>query len=166
MDMHTQKPIIWAAGEGDRRSFAGGGVHVWKLKAEDTDGAFFMFEDTMTKGKTTPLHAHPEADETTYVLEGEILVKTDGKDTLVGAGGLVFTPKGTPHAFVVVSETARLLSLQTPGVGQSFYYNASDAAASDDDDILDIPRLQATAQDNPRAINMLGPPPFEAASIS
>ena len=165
--MSTQKPIIWAAGEGDKRSFAGGGVHVWKLKSEDTDGAFFMFEDTMTKGKTTPLHVHPEADETTYVLEGEILVQVDGKETLIGAGGLSFTPKGTPHAFVVVSETARLLAWQTPGVGQEFYYGASDAAASQDDDVLDIPRLQASAQDNPRAITMLGPPPlFETTSVS
>ncbi len=164
--MTAQKPIIWQAGEGDKRSFAGGGVHVWKLKAEDTDGAFFMFEDTMTKGKTTPLHVHPEADETTYVLEGEILVQVDGKETLVGAGGLSFTPKGTPHAFIVVSETARLLAWQTPGVGQAFYYDASDAAASDDDDNLDIPRLQANAQDKPHAITMLGPPPFENASVS
>src|SRR5262249_30654938 len=54
-------PIVRNAGEGDRQSFAGGGLHLWKLLAEDTDGAFFLFEDTMVRDKTTPLHLHPEA---------------------------------------------------------------------------------------------------------
>ena len=97
--MHAPVPIIRANGEGDKRSFLGGGLHTWKLMAEDTDGAFFMFEDVMAQGKTTPLHRHPEADETVYILEGEILVNVDGKETRVGAGGMTFTPKGVPHAF-------------------------------------------------------------------
>ena len=118
-------------GEGDKRSFFGGGVHTWKLLAEDTDGAFFLFEDTMAQGKTTPLHLHPDADETVYVLEGEILVTVDGKRERVGAGGMTFTPRGTPHAFLVLSDTARLLTLQTPGFGQAFYRGASEALADD-----------------------------------
>ena len=31
-----------------------------------------------TQGKMTPLHTHPESDETMYVLEGEILMHLDG----------------------------------------------------------------------------------------
>ena len=56
-------PIVRNAGEGDMQLFAGGGLHIWKLLAEDTGGAFFLFEDTMVKDKTTPLHLHPEAHE-------------------------------------------------------------------------------------------------------
>ena len=161
--MSTPVPIIRAAGEGDKQSFAGGGLHTWKLLAEDTGGAFFLFEDVMTQGKCTPLHRHPEADETVYVLEGEILVQIDGMETHVGAGGLTFTPKGTPHAFLVVSETARLLAMQAPGIGQAFYRGASDPATSDASDAVDMPRLQASAKDNPRGIAILGPPPFATA---
>ena len=119
-------PIIRRAGAGDQQSFAGGGVHTWKLLAEDTGGAFFVFEDVMTEGKLTPLHCHPEADETVYVLDGEILVQIDGVQTPVAAGGMTFTPRGTPHAFLVVSETARILTMQAPGIGQAFYRDASD----------------------------------------
>ena len=72
--MTTPLPIVRAPGEGDQRSFLGGGLHTWKLLAEDTAGAFFLMEDEMTQGKVTPLHRHPEADETVYVLEGEIVV--------------------------------------------------------------------------------------------
>src|SRR6266404_5615367 len=113
--MNARVPIIWAAGEGEKQSFLGGGLHTWKLQAEDTGGAFFLFEDVMVRGKTTPLHRHPEADEMTYILEGEVIVKVDGKETRVGAGGMSFVPKGVPHAFLVVSESARLLSLHSPG---------------------------------------------------
>ena len=126
--MSTPVPIIRADGDGDKQAFRGGGVHTWKLLAEDTDGAFFLFEDVMTKGKCTPLHHHPEAAEMVYVLEGEILVNVDGVETRVGAGGMTFTPKGVPHAFLVLSDVARTLSMQTPAIGQDFYRDASEPA--------------------------------------
>src|SRR5947207_14793371 len=130
--MSTRSPIILAAGEGDKQSFMGGGLHTWKLQAEQTDGAFFLFEDVMVKGKTTPLHRHPEADEVTYVLEGEVIVNHDGKETRIGAGGMAFVPKGVPHAFLVVSESARLLNLHSPAAkSQAFYLGASDPATDD-----------------------------------
>ena len=65
-------PIVRNAGEGDKQLFSGGGLHIWKLLAEDTGGAFFLFEDTMVKDKMTPLHLHPEAHEITYVIDGKI----------------------------------------------------------------------------------------------
>jgi quercetin dioxygenase-like cupin family protein len=163
--MTSPGPIVRAAGEGDKQSFAGGGLHTWKLLAEDTGGAFFLFEDEMTEGKCTPLHRHPEADETTYVLEGEILIQIDGVETNVRAGGMTFTPKGVPHAFLVVSKTARLLAMQSPGIGQAFYRDASDPATSDASDAIDMLRLQASARDNPSGIAILGPPPFASANV-
>jgi quercetin dioxygenase-like cupin family protein len=161
--MKPRDPIVLAAGEGDKQSFLGGGLHTWKLRAEDTDGAFFLFEDTMAQGKTTPLHCHPEADEMTYVLEGEIVVNVDGRETRVGAGGMSFVPRGVPHAFLVVSDGARLLSLHSPATAsQAFYRGASQPAADDTRDTVDIARLRAAANENPRGIELLGPPPFEA----
>ena len=153
-------PIIRDAGEGEKRSFLGGGLHTWKLTTEDTGGAYFMFEDVLSQAKTTPLHRHPEADEMVYVLDGEILVNIDGIERRVSAGGMTFTPKGVPHAFIVVSDSARLLTMQTPGIGQGFYRGASEPATDDSSDTVDIARLQATARENPRGVELLGPPPF------
>ena len=163
--MNAPVPIIQAPGEGDKQAFRGGGLHTWKLLAEDTGGAFFLFEDVMTKGKCTPLHQHPEAAEMVYVLEGEILLNVDGVETHVGAGGMSFTPKGIPHAFLVLSDVARVLSMQTPAVGQDFYRGASEPAVEGAADIVDIERLQASAKDNPRGVQFLGPPPFESLSV-
>lgn len=164
-DMTSLVPIVRNAGEGDKRSFAGGGLHLWKLLAEETGGAFFLFEDTMLRDKMTPLHLHPEAHELTYVIDGEIELEADGVRQRVRSGGVSFVPKGVAHAFVVVSAEARLIAIQTPGaVGQSFYRGASDPATDDNADTLDLARLQATAADNPRGITILGPPPFASAS--
>ena len=52
--MNHRVPIIWAAGEGEKQSFLGGGLHTWKLLAEDTGGAFFLFEDVDGRGARPP----------------------------------------------------------------------------------------------------------------
>lgn len=154
-------PIVRNAGEGDKRSFFGGGLHTWKLLAEETDDAFFLFEDTMVKDKTTPLHVHPEATEMTYVIDGEIEIQVDGVRSRVRSGGMSLVPKGVAHAFIVVSTEARLITVQSPGaVGQAFYRGASVPAVDDTADALDLAGLQATAMANPRGITILGPPPF------
>ena len=164
--MTSPVSIVRNAGEGDRRSFAGGGLHVWKLLAEETGGAFFVLEDTMVRDKMTPLHLHPEADELTYVIDGEIELEAGGVRQRVRSGGVSFVPRGVPHAFIVVSSEARLIGIQTPGdAGQPFYRGASDPATDDNADTLDLARLQATAAANPRGITILGPPPFVSASM-
>jgi quercetin dioxygenase-like cupin family protein len=154
-------PIIRGADDGERRWFYGGGVHTWKATSQETGGAFLLFEDRMDQGKMTPLHTHPESDETMYVLEGEILVHMDGREHRVGAGGLAVAPRGVPHAFLVLSATARMLCLHTPGSCQAFYWGAS--VPSDDDQpvsgSVDFAQIHASAEQN-GGIDILGPPPF------
>lgn len=91
-----------------------------------------LFEDQMARGKMTPLHVHPDNDEAIYVLDGELLVDVEGEQTAVGAGGFFFAPRGLPHAFMVTSETARILALMTPAA-EDFYRDASDPSDSDED---------------------------------
>jgi quercetin dioxygenase-like cupin family protein len=162
MSTSTAAPIIRQAGEGERMWFAGGGVFTWKANAEETGGAFIMFEDHMERGKVTPLHTHPQQDEAIYVLDGEIVAHVeDAPQQRVGAGGLFFAPRGVPHAFMVSSETAHVLSVQTPGSGESFYREAGEPVTSDADATrpADFDRLRAVAERSD-CIEILGPPPF------
>lgn len=150
-------PIMRERGEGERRWFFGGGIHEWKLTTQDTGGAFFLFEDLLEEGKVTPLHHHPDAAETIYVLEGSLLVHLDGKQRELGAGGVVMFPRGVPHALRVTSKTARLLCLQTPGSGESFYRLASEPMGGAE--TVDFRRLGEAAKQS-GGVELLGPPPF------
>ena len=162
--MSAAVPIIRGDGVGERRWFAGGGVHIMKATAEETDGAFMLLEDRMTRGKTTPLHTHPNLDETLIVLEGEILVYAQGREHRIGPRGVAVAPRGVPHAFMVTSESALILALQTPGSGEAFYREASEpATAETDPGRTDWDRLRAAAERHPDIIEILGPPPFEVA---
>lgn len=162
--MSTAVPIIRGEGEGERLWFAGGGVFTMKATAEETDGAFILLEDRMAQGKTTPLHSHPNLDETIIVVEGEILLYAEGKEHRVGPRGVAVAPRGVPHAFMVTSESALILALQTPGSGWAFYREASEPANADTDPgKTDWDRLRAAAERHPDIIQILGPPPFEAA---
>jgi quercetin dioxygenase-like cupin family protein len=153
-------PLVRAAAAGDRRWFFGGGVHTWKVRAHETNGAFFLFEDHMERGKMTPLHTHP-SDETMYIVDGEILMHLDGQEHRIRAGGLAVAPRGVPHAFMVVSEAATMLCLHTPGCCEAFYWDASEPL--DDGEVgagaVDFERVRASAQRN-GGIELLGPPPF------
>ena len=161
--MSTAVPIIRGEGEGERLWFAGGGVHIWKATAEETDGAFILVEDRMTQGKTTPLHTHPNLDETLIVLEGEILVYAEGREHRVGPHGVAVAPRGDAHAFMVTSESALILFLQTPGSGEAFYREASEPStdAADAERPPDLDSLRAAAERHPDIIQIMGPPPFE-----
>jgi quercetin dioxygenase-like cupin family protein len=162
--MGAAAPIIRGEGEGERLWFAGGGVWTMKATAEETDGAFILVEDRMTQGKTTPLHTHPNVDETIIVLEGEILVYAEDREHRVGPRGVAVALRGAPHAFMVTSESAVILTLQTPGSGEAFYRDASEPATAESDPArTNWGRLRAAAERHPDIIEILGPPPLEAA---
>ena len=153
--------IVRTADEGEKRWFHGGGLHVWKAKAEETAGALFAFEDRLVCGKLTPLHRHPDADESLYVLEGEIAVVVGDTRRELGPGGFTFTPRGMAHALSVVSPTATVLTIHTPGTGEDFYFDASEPTdATAGAGPVDYASVGEAAKAT-GATEILGPPPFE-----
>jgi mannose-6-phosphate isomerase-like protein (cupin superfamily) len=96
-----------------------------KLTGEQTGGRFALGEGVFPRGAAPPLHSHPQ-DETLYVLEGEVTVWVVPHELAqdrswvqrharrCGVGACAMAPGGTPHAFRVESDTARMLFLSTP----------------------------------------------------
>jgi quercetin dioxygenase-like cupin family protein len=157
------KAIVRNGGDGERMWFRGGGMHTWKALAEETDDALLAFEDELDRGKLTPMHLHAEVDEALYVIEGEILLNVEGEEHVVGAGGFTFAPRGCAHAFVVTSEHARILCIQTPGSGQAFYRNLSQPATESGTGPVDFDRVREVAVET-GATTIVGPPPFALSS--
>lgn len=155
--------IVRHKDDGERRWFLGGGLHSWKALSEETDNSMLVFEDELERGKVTPMHLHADVDEALYVIEGEILLNVEGKEHLVGTGGFTFAPRGCAHAFLVTSERARLLCIQTPGSGQAFYRNASEPVSDATSGPVDFDRIREVAAET-GATTIVGPPPFAVSS--
>ena len=109
---------LGAAG-GERLRFGDVEIVV-KASAETTGGAFAIFEEN--EPVDTPLHVHENEDEPFYVLEGEHVIQVGREEFRVGPGGLVFAPRGVPHAQRrVVPRTGRLLILTSPAGLEGFF---------------------------------------------
>ena len=155
--------IVRNKDDGEQRWFYGGGLHTWKAGSEETDDSMLVFEDHLERGKVTPMHLHADVDEALYILEGDIVLNVEGTEHVVGAGGFTFVPRGCAHAFVVTSERARLLCIQTPGSGQDFYRTASEPAAAGSSGTVDFDRIRGAAVET-GATTIVGPPPFSVAA--
>jgi quercetin dioxygenase-like cupin family protein len=143
----------------EARWFYGGGTHLWLAREHETAGGFMLFEDLLAAGKTTPLHTHPH-EESFYVIEGAIRLRVHDSDRELSSGGFALVPRGTPHAFLVTSPQARVLSLHTPAGGEDFFRAASepvqDGGAHPG---LDFEKVIAAGVES-GAMTVVGPPPF------
>ena len=159
--MGSAVPVVTTQEAGENIWF-GGGLVTFKVTSEQSGGALCLIEHAASRGKTTPLHLHPDHDEIGYVLEGELLLHIDGEEQTARPGTVVWIPRGTPHAFLVTSELARSLWVNTPGGAmEAFYRQAGDPAPSRTlpPAEIDLDRLRGAGAGT-GAMKMLGRPPF------
>ena len=153
-----------ARGEGEAIWFNGALVTV-KVPGGWSDDAFSLVEVTSTKGRATGLHTDP-SHETFYLLEGELLFHVDGEERRAEPGDTIAVPQGTPHAFLVVSDTARFLVTNTPGTHDRFFRAGGELATHRDFATAPEPDHERTmAAANEIGVRFLGPPPFDSAAV-
>ncbi len=86
-----------------------------KASAEQTGGAFNLFDVLCAVGYETPLHIHYLEDVAIYVLEGVLDVFWGEESKRAKPGSYFFQPRGTPHGFRVNgTESVRMLYLTFP----------------------------------------------------
>ena len=147
--------------EGDALWFNGALQNI-KIPGDWSDDAFSLVEVVSTRGRATGLHTDP-SHETFYVLEGTIRFHVDGEEHLAQAGETVAVRRGVPHAFVIASDTARFLVINTPGGQDRFFRDGGEPALSRDFASAPPPNHERTAQAaQAHGVEMLGPPPFAA----
>ena len=92
-----------------------------------TGGRFALIETLEVRGTEPPCHCHHWEDETLYMLEGALAVYRAGTWTHCPAGAAVVLPRGMEHSFVVLSGTARVLTIVTPAGLEAWYGEARPA---------------------------------------
>jgi quercetin dioxygenase-like cupin family protein len=136
-----------------------------KLTGEQTGGRFALWEGVLPRGTAPPLHSHPQ-DETFYVLEGRVAVwvgEDEGPAGRCEEGAAIFVPEGTPHSFLVLSDTARMLFLSTPAGIEEFVHALSEPAAwpwlqpPPEEPRVPLERLEAVEREH--AVVRFGPAP-------
>jgi len=90
--------------------------HSFRIVARgaDTAGAYSLTEATSPLGAGVPAHAHDNAVECFYVLDGQYRLTVSGRTDEVGAGGFALVPRGASHRFEVVDGEARAVVLFAP----------------------------------------------------
>jgi mannose-6-phosphate isomerase-like protein (cupin superfamily) len=113
-------PFALEPDQGERLVFGDVTILV-RVRAEATGGAFTLFEEVPPM-LDTPLHVHQNEDELFYVLEGEHVFRVGDEEFRAGPGGIVFAPRGIPHAQRrSVPGQGRLLILTSPGGFEGFF---------------------------------------------
>jgi mannose-6-phosphate isomerase-like protein (cupin superfamily) len=126
MALRTAAAAYELAADGGERLRFGDVEVVVKASADSTGGAFTMFEEN--EPVDTPLHVHDNEDELFYVLEGEHVFQVGDQEFHAGPGGLVFAPRGVPHAQRrKVARTGRLLVLTSPAGFEGFFRELAEA---------------------------------------
>jgi mannose-6-phosphate isomerase-like protein (cupin superfamily) len=112
--------------EGGERLRFGEVEVVVKASADATGRAFTIFEEN--EPVDTSLHVHQHEDELFYVLEGEHVFQVGDQEFQAGPGGLVFAPRGVPHAQRrVAPRTGRILVLTSPAGFEGFFRELAEA---------------------------------------
>ena len=96
---------MWAAGD----------VYTVKAAGAQTNGGFRFIEATVPAGGGPLPHAHPEQEETFYILDGE-LEFLDGDHLFIAkAGDFIHIPRGVRHRFTNKgNHAARMIFMFTP----------------------------------------------------
>jgi mannose-6-phosphate isomerase-like protein (cupin superfamily) len=85
-----------------------------KVSGEQTEGRLVQIHSKDPRGTAPPLHIHHDADETFYVIDGELTIFVGDERIKAGPGDFVFVPMRIPHAFLVTSERAETLITCSP----------------------------------------------------
>ncbi|GMK47056.1 cupin [Paenibacillus glycanilyticus] len=94
------------------------GEHVGiRVKGEDVNGAYSVFDLIMDPSYGVPIHIHLRGDEIFRVIEGKAHFYVDGQEFDAEVGEVVVVPKGIKHAFANFSDTPLLLSIMFTPAG-------------------------------------------------
>ncbi len=101
---------------------AGWGV-ITKVPSSATGGSYFVVEHPlMPFALGAPRHTHRNEEETSYVIEGSIMVEIGGQVATAAAGSIIHKPKGVPHAFWNPNpEPALVLEVVAPGAFEPYF---------------------------------------------
>ncbi|UOQ69590.1 cupin domain-containing protein [Hymenobacter volaticus] len=145
MENHEKHPLYLGPIDGKTVSVIGDTYRIL-VSGEDTAGTFATIDMLIPPGGGPGPHAHAAFEETFYVIDGEIEVKSEFGDFVAGKGSFIRIPKGgVVHCFKnKTQQIAHLLCTVVPAGLDTLFEEIGQPVA---------------------AGHFLPPPPLDAASI-
>lgn len=114
----TEKGVVkWMSGD----------VYETLATAGDTDGAVGFTVCWVPPGGGPVAHVHKSADESFYVISGELEFLNGDQTFVANTGDFVFVPRGTRHRFRNrTGEQAHMVAFSTPGGGEGLWLDGGD----------------------------------------
>ena len=154
----TRRAPTYLPARTDEVWWYGGRVGV-KLTGAQTAGRVGMWLWDARRGAAAPMHVHHREDEYFLVVEGEARLFVGDQRIDARAGDFVVLPREVPHAYLITSETARLIGMASPGGFEAFFteLGAPVVPGAQPAEPPDAGLMARTAADH--GVEILGPPP-------
>jgi quercetin dioxygenase-like cupin family protein len=142
--------------------FAGTKVIV-RVRSAESDGRLSAWESQERRLTALPLHVHTREDEQVVLLEGTVAFVVGDRLHRLVAGDTLALPRGIPHAHLVTSQEARVLTIAMPGGFEQLFIDLGVPAPPGT--TPPPPDTAALAQAVARlGVQLVGPPPELDAS--
>lgn len=131
-----------------------------KVVGAQTEGRLAQVHMIEHRGAAAPLHLHHDADETFYVMDGEMSVFLGDERIEARAGSFVFVPRLTVHSWLVVSEQAEALLTLAPAGLEAFFAEAGVAAVpGEPHPTIEVDLDEMNRRAEAFGVEFVGPPP-------
>ena len=99
---------------GERTVIQGVSPNDLKVSGQDTGGELSIFEYFGNEKGGPPMHVHPHQDEVFYIAEGQYRFQCGDEKFSLGAGDMIFLPRGLPHTWAQLEARGRMLFFFQP----------------------------------------------------
>lgn len=125
-----------------------GGYFKTLLSPQQSGGGMAILDMVLPKGAEPPPHVHQNEDETFYILNGTVEFTINGKPHRLETGATLFAPRGIPHYFKILTDTAHILTIITPGDLWNYFMEFSEPC-------YETPRITRPAPPTPEQIRYM-----------
>jgi quercetin dioxygenase-like cupin family protein len=92
-----------------------------KVVGAETEGRLSQIHLVEAKGAAPPVHLHHDADETIYIIDGQVTILLGEERIEAGPGAFLFVPRGSVHTWLVRSDEAEMLLTLAPAGLERFF---------------------------------------------
>ena len=112
------------------------------VPSAETDGAWFLFEQTVPPGQGVPPHVHSREDEIFFIEEGSVSFLVGEEKVSAVAGDVIHAPRDIPHGYEATGDSpAKIRFMVFPGKLEAMFVEMSEWPSGEEPDLAKLGKL-------------------------